>query len=359
MADPDFSLFKEVFIEHCSRTLEDFSKTEGNQDVYAVVLDAEPTYGRVLLRWNTLAALQKTIESYYDSYTPNQVNGRNGLKFNAGDFSYEDPAQPEVMDEFAYLLEYRLSELYDKEEVDDDAPEIQEANDLRAKFIEMLIEVVDELQDVMQLLNKTDDFMAFVVDHDEDYFQYLDRTVSQETYYRAFPEMKRFAEHKERIKQLPITQQIEYWFNNYLDLDFILGKDTDEASKLKGMYLNQYDMEDELKLLGAPATDWLVTRFEMLSGYRPMSDGITVVAHFSIRYRLMNMLTKIGLAEEETTRRLLQILFRKYEEESGEFHESIHIARTLHALNLVRYPEAEIDESRTILTNIESYQKLA
>ncbi|MFC3748979.1 DUF4303 domain-containing protein [Paenibacillus sp. GCM10012306] len=356
MADPDFSLFQEVFMEHCRKTLEDFSKTEGNQDVYAVVLDAESTYGRVLLRWNTLAALQKTVESYYSSYTPDRVNGRSGLKFNSGDFSYEDPAQPEAMDEFAYLLECRLTELYDKEDEDANAPEIQEANDLRAKFIEMLIEMVDELQDVMQLLNKTDDFMAFVVDHGGGYYQYLDRTVSQEAYYRAFPEMKRFAVHKERIKQLPITAQVEYWTNSYLDL--ALDKDTDEASKLKGMYLNQYNMEDEIRLLGAPATDWLVTLFEMLSGYRPMPDGTTVVADSLIRFSVLDMLMKIGLAEEDTTRRLLQILFRKYEQD-GELQECINIARTLHALNPVRYPEEEHDEGRTKLTNIESYQKLA
>ncbi|OBZ09024.1 hypothetical protein A8L34_23035 [Bacillus sp. FJAT-27264] len=358
MADPDFSLFKEVFIEHCRRTLEDFSKTNGNQDVYAVVLDAEPTYGRVILRWNTLEALQKIAVAFYGSYKPDQVDGRGGLKFNAINFFYEDPAQPEAMDEFAYLLECRLSELNDKWDEDASAPEIQEANDLRAEFIEMLIEMVDELQDVMQLLNKTDDFIAFVVDYDEDYLQYLDRKVSQEVYYRAFPEMKRFAEHKERIKQLPITEQIEYWFNNYLDLDIFIGKDTDEASKLKGMYLNKYDMEDELILLGAPATDWLVTHFGMLSGYRPMPDGIADVARSAIRYRLMNMLKMIGLAEEETTRRLLQILLRKYME-YRESDECIQIARTLHALNPERYPEAEVDESRVILTNIESYQKLA
>lgn len=348
MKDINFKLYKELLFNHFRRTIEDFAATAENKDVYAVVLDAQGSYGFVNMKWNTISSFENTVEKTYSSYTQDRLYGFRGLKYSVGDFTYEDFVQPQEIKDFSYSYETLLSQYFENEE---DAAYLE----LYQKFIDILIEVVNELKPCFALLDKTDHFIAYVVDHDEDDFKYMMRTVSLDEYYTTFPEIRDYEQYVHNIYRMSEESQIAHWCA--LLSDFLLEKDSEEVRKLKQMYRYRYDVEDEIKKLGSIATSNIVSLYEIFSGYIPSVDGSIIKSSPLTRWTFLSMLLDIKCADEGTIERLRQILVRKYQIDN-ESQECINIARTLHALDPSRFPKEEHDERRVKLLNFQEYQSV-
>ncbi|WP_438349896.1 DUF4303 domain-containing protein [Paenibacillus sp. FA6] len=346
MKNPDFNLFKNLLFDHFRSNLETFASTTENQEVYAVILDCYATYGTVNMKWNTLDSFENHVRKHYSSYTEDKLYGFSGVKYNVGDFYYEDSIQPKEIKTFNSLYEAKLSEYFDIQNE-------ESLNELTRKFINILIEIINELEPTFSQLNKVDSFIAFIVEHDSDYFHYIKKTVTIQDYYKAFPEIKEYDLYLDRIYSLPIDHQVSHWCD--LLSDILIEKDTDETSSYKQMNRNKYDIEDEIKKLGSIAASSVVSLFEIFSGYNPTIDGSNILSNQDTRWLFLSILIDIKNVDEATIDRLKQILIRKNEIDN-ELQECINIARTLHALDSSRFPEEEYDEGRFRLLNFEEYK---
>lgn len=350
MSSISFDTYKSILLEHYRANLEQFAATADNKNVYAVVLDAHATYGSVNLKWNTLHSLDHTVQEYYSSYSPDRIHGFNGLKYSVGDFYHYDSNAPEEIDNFALWYADKLSELYEDEDETGDTGESAAYKEMAGTFINLLVEVIEELRPTFKLLNKTDNFIAYLVEHDEEDMAYIRRTVSLEDYYKAFPEIREYDVYKEKISSWPKEKQAEHWCT--LLKDILLKQSSEETAKLQAMYRDEFDVRDELIQLGAPAAGEIVHLYQQLCGYKPTEDGSILQGDGWIcLYTLMD----IDGSDEEAISQLQQVLIHKYEVDKA-YQECINIARTLHALDATRFPEEEHDENRTRLTNFEAYK---
>lgn len=354
MSSISFDTYKSILLDHCRANLEQFAATADNKNVYAVVLDAHATYGSVNLKWNTLHSLDHTVQEYYSSYSPDRIHGFNGLKYSVGDFYYYDSNAPEEIDNFALWYADKLSELYD------DANEIDEAGEFAGEtaayeemagtFLNLLVEVIQELRPTFELLNKMDHFIAYLVEHDGDDMAYIRRTVSAEDYYKAFPEIREYEVYKEKISERSEAKQAEHWCNMLKDI--LLKQETEETKAIQAMHRDEFDVRDELVRLGAPAAGEVVNLYQQLCGYKPTEDGSLLQGD---GWTCLNILMDIGDADEAAISQLQQVLNHKYEVDKA-YTECINIARTLHALDATRFPKEEHDENRTRLTNFDAYK---
>lgn len=342
----DFNMYKSLLIDHFRTNLENFAKTVNNKEVYAVVLDSHATYGTVNMRWNTVFDFEKRVEKFYASYTEDRLNGISGVKYSVGDFYYEDSIQPNEIKTFGLSYDETITNYFDNE--DDHS-----LNELMEKFINVLVEILDELKPTLSLLNKTDNFIAYIVEHDEDVDTYIRRTVTIEEYYRAFPEIKEYDHYLEIIYSLPKEKQVIHWCG--LLSDFLSERDTEEVRLFKQMYRTEFDVEGELVKLGSIAADNVVNLFEVYSGYIPTGNGTIIQSTENTRWTFLSILIEIKSAEEGTIERLKNILIRKYEIDN-EMRECVNIARTLHALDSSRFPEEEHDKGRLRLLNLHEYK---
>lgn len=336
MKKVDLTRFKIILYKHFKHTLKKFAATRDNKDVYAVILDCHATYGSVKLKWNTLDSFEQYAAKYYSSYKQDQLFGFNGLKYSVGDFCYEDKAPPAKLSKYETLYENNQFEYFEQEQ---DA----ELEELTESFIDMLVEIIHELKPEFDKLNKTDNFIAYIVEHDSNDHQYIKRTVLLEEYYRAFPEIKHYEQYLDTIYALPKEDQVTHWCN-VLD-HFSKEVVTEETKRLELLYRSKYDVEAEIIKLGAIAASHIVALFDSYSD----SDEHT-------RWTFLSILIDIQDADEATLERLKQILITKYEQER-KGNEIINIARTLHALAPLRFPEEIHDDGRLNLLNFEQYKE--
>ncbi|HEY2491823.1 MAG TPA: DUF4303 domain-containing protein [Paenibacillus sp.] len=117
--------------------------------------------------------MEKIINEHYSSYSKDRIYGFRGVKYNVGDFYFEDMKPPKEFSEFESLYEDTVSELFDNE---DELGGFSLASD----FINTLVEVVKELQTSFNLLDRTEDFVSFVVDHDTDEVEHMKRMYRNE-----------------------------------------------------------------------------------------------------------------------------------------------------------------------------------
>lgn len=348
MKNLDINLWRSTLLNHFKYNLEKFATTTENKDVYCLILDCHATYGNVNLKWNTLDSFKKHVNKHYSSYTSDKLLGFRGLEYNVGDFSYEDTKQPELINEFEQLYEAKLSEFFDDEDE-------ESSNELTQKFINALVEIIFELRPTFSKLNKTGHFISFIVEHDSEYYEYIKKTVTIEDYYKAFPEVKEYEQYLSIISSTSKEEQVTHWSN--LLYEFIIGNETEGTRSLKQMYRHKYDVEEEIIKLGVIASREVVTLFEVFSGYTPSIVGQIIQSDSHTRWMFLSILIDINNANEETINRLKQILIRKYEVDN-EVQECINIARTLHTLDSVRFPEEMHDEGRLRLLNYEEYKNI-
>lgn len=349
MSSISFDTFKPILLDYCRVNLEQFAATADNKEVYAVALDVSAAYGWVNLMWNTLDSLDQTVQKHYSSYSLDRIHGFKGVKYSVGDFSYDASNAPEEIDDFVVWYADKLSNLYDDEDETDDAA-FAACEEMTGTFINMLVEVIQELRPTFELLNKTDNFIAYIVEHDEHHMAYMRRTVSEEDYYKAFPEIREFELYKLNISEWPEAKQVEHWCS--LLKDILLKQSSEEATIFQAMYRDEFDVERELIQLGAPAAGEIVHLYQKLCGYTPTEDGSILQGD---SWTCLSILIDIGEADEMVITQLYRVLSHKYEVDKA-YQECINIARTLHALDATRFPEEEHDENRTRLTNFDSYK---
>ncbi|RKP44062.1 DUF4303 domain-containing protein [Cohnella endophytica] len=176
----NYSKYKKQLINHCRKVISEFSRTRANQDVYIFVIDAQSDIGTTLIRWNTYWGLNETLKlSSYKAKTKDEIYKHNGLKYSIGDFYFEEL----VPDPDLEKLERKYTEFMGNSDEED-----IEYN--HNKFMTTLVEVLLEIKSSFELLHKTEEFISYVVDHDDDDFMYLRKTVDEEAFYKAFPELK-------------------------------------------------------------------------------------------------------------------------------------------------------------------------
>jgi len=336
----DFPSFKSTLLQHCRNTIENFSRTPDNRDVYAFVLDAQSTYGAVGIRWNTLEGLAQTLtHTSYQNYPHDRIYAYNGLKYSVGDYRFEDENNDELWS-FSNQFAEELDEMWDSDD--------EEGERYRSFFIDMLVDVILELAPDFEKLHRTDDFIAYVTDHDEDDMAFMKRTIPDKQFYKAFPDIKQYEEFIQRIGNLPIAEQAGFWSRALVD--FKLNNDSIEVLELKSMHRNEFDVIEQITALGSEAVGSIITMLEMFCGYRPFYDGVTRKLDV---WTCQSILIDIAQANEDEIKRLQAILFRQYEE--GD-QGAINTARTLHALDPNRFPEEATDEGRLHLLNIDEYK---
>lgn len=319
----NFLDFKETLLKHCKTTIEEFAKTPQNKDVYVFVLDSNFAYGDVLIRWNTLEGLAHTLTfDCYKDYTDERVYGYNGLKHSVGDFRYEDGSNDELV-EFMRKYSEAIEELWDND---------QETEHLVNSFSNTLIEVVQELSPHFELFDTTENFIAYISDHDEDLFKYIKKTVSDEQYYKAFPEIKAYEEFKRDLEKTPLDNQIAFWCQAIVD--FELNIESDNVKTLKKMYRHKFDVSDQIEYLGQPAVSSVITLLEMFLGYRPFYNGEQVKLD---PWTCQSIILNIGKADEHEIQRIKSILARQREE--GNEHQANNTERVLNTIDPERFPE--------------------
>ncbi|MDE7200957.1 MAG: hypothetical protein K2O91_03420 [Lachnospiraceae bacterium] len=169
---------KDDFKEQIIYTLNDFSATQQNKNVYAIVFDCDLDNGQIVLRYSNLdhfEKLKQSWEEYGYMYKPYGQNGLFGLKYNSiGDFpmlKYEYKGMTKhFLDSYYY---YRTGDYYGEEEpvnVMEISGQPLEEDGLRTEikniFIRMIIDTIHEIKDTPEIINYDEDYLVFMCDHD-------------------------------------------------------------------------------------------------------------------------------------------------------------------------------------------------
>jgi hypothetical protein len=175
----NFLELEESLLNDCKRIINDFANSDENKDVYAFVIYSNPTYGELLVYWNTLDSFQKYIDKHYPHWTYKQIYGDGGLLFSVGDFSYQafdfSERTEEFIEKYVPIIESDLEE--------------NEWWNYYNGFVKAQINVIDKLKNEFQLLNKTGDFIAYVIDADKWDHELMSMTVPENSFKKLFPNL--------------------------------------------------------------------------------------------------------------------------------------------------------------------------
>ncbi|WP_338551519.1 DUF4303 domain-containing protein [Paenibacillus sp. KS-LC4] len=317
----DFVSLKKLLIQHGEKTIQTFAKTPHNIDVYAFVLDAQATYGTVNFKWNTLEgfALTRTFE-YYQHYSNDKLYGLCGLKYSVGDFRYEDPRNLNL-DEWGMKYREDLDALWETDE--------EQADEVVAGFMAVLVEVVKELTPALEHLNLTDDFIAYAVDHDEDEMKFLVETVSAAQMDKAFPELKAYESYKARVYMLSPIEQASFWYQALAD--FEQGRESEAVVQLQSLSRSSHDVQDELVKLGEISIPLLLTGLELALGHLQGSIDMN-------EWTFQKTILDIGIAGENEINRL-QAIYNRQALEHPEDHRTKNTLRVLNSIDPQRFPD--------------------
>lgn len=169
---------KNNFKEQIVCTLNDFSTTGQNKNVYAIVFDCDLANGQIVLRYSNLENfehLKQSWEKYKHMYKPYGQNGLFGLKYNSvGDFpmlKYEyNGMAKHFLDSYYY---YSVGDYYGEEEpinCIEIGGQILEKDNLSAEieniFVRMILETICEIKDVLEMINYDEEYLVFMCGHD-------------------------------------------------------------------------------------------------------------------------------------------------------------------------------------------------
>ncbi|MGZ9585165.1 hypothetical protein [Paenibacillus marinisediminis] len=182
----DYKLFRKELVEYYTKVLENFSASEDNYNVYALVLESDVGNSDVHIYWNNLNELDYVMKERYAD-TKHTVHG---IKYSIGDFMH--------VDDCIGVDESRVWELclqFDKYTgaLCDGPNYSDELYDYHCeRFTMTLIDVLKDLEPVIKLLNKTDDFIAFVTDRGyEDPLKHAKETIPDEIYSKVYKDLIR------------------------------------------------------------------------------------------------------------------------------------------------------------------------
>ena len=208
---------EELMYQSFKKAIIDFSKTENNKDVYAVVFDCDLSNFSVCIRYANENDYEKRLinyDKYAYMYKPYGKKGLLGYKYNSvGDFNrieweadsaikhffnscrcqstdavyYENADRP--ADTFEYKgailrgdVQTELLHCCNGEFQKDGEFYIGLASELSDVFEELIINCILRLKDDYLGLDKTDNFIVFMSDHDisnATFSEYVSRTVDK------------------------------------------------------------------------------------------------------------------------------------------------------------------------------------
>ncbi|MGZ9583077.1 hypothetical protein [Paenibacillus marinisediminis] len=177
----DYEVFKDSLVLHYTNVIDHIANSEDCRGIYVFVLCTDVTNKSVVLTWNTLSGLDKSLEEQIEIYGDDAYSIRE-MKYEIAYFKYEEMFDwPENLLVFTRTLDQYFSSL--PIDTDEECDLFNEAYDYYcSRFIGCMIEVLKLLQPQLAKLNKTPDFISYVSDHDAEEFQYAKETVPEELY---------------------------------------------------------------------------------------------------------------------------------------------------------------------------------
>jgi hypothetical protein len=342
MSRPDFSELKKILVTSTRRALQQFSASEHNEQVYAVVFDTMEEYGTTILSLNTVAALKQRREDVYSHYTDEQVAGLFGLKYNPGDFSFMDfGGVGEDQRDWAQAFETYLDTLKSEAAI---ARNIE-------KFSDTVAAAIRDLKDDLQQLDQTDDFVVFHCFHDVDnetIERLVRKTVDDDVFDRVFPEIKKGRELLAGVAELDIDEQAKLWIG-CLEAYAFGGSNAFAAEFFKNhMWL---DIRDHVIPLGAKALPGVMDLLDSVidkpqfnaKGTPEHVERGAFTAYLDVSLELLHILREIGVVTDKIEHALVGY-FRWLHEQADDGDDTIGlnlrwVAATLHSLIPYRYPE--------------------
>lgn len=158
-------------------TLNDFSTTKQNKNVYAIVFDCDLEVGQIVLRYSNLENfenLKQSWENYKYMYRPYGQNGLFGLKYDVGGFPMLKYAYDGMTEHFLNSCYYYSVGDYYGEGEPINAIELSgqtlKGDNLGAEieniFIKMIMDIIDEIRGMSDIINYDDDYLVFMCTHD-------------------------------------------------------------------------------------------------------------------------------------------------------------------------------------------------
>ncbi|MFC5700153.1 DUF4303 domain-containing protein [Cohnella faecalis] len=320
----DLAKIKKMLIQHGEKTIRSFAKTSHNKDVYAFVLDAQATHGSVNFRWNTLEGIAYTCTfDSYKNYTDDRLYGHRGLKYSVGDFRFEDPGN-EKLEKWGMKYEEVLDILWETDE--------DQAEQIPAAFMDVLIQVVKELIPVLEELHLTDDFIAYAVEHDEEDMKFIPQTVSPAQLEKVFPELKAYEAYKERIGLRPPIDQAAFWCQTLADFEEAC--ESEAVVELRRLSRHSFDVQEELVRLGEVSVPILITYLERALDQLPAQTSINDRLNV---WTYQSTLIDIAKARETEISRL-QAIYARLNQDRPENQDTKNTLRVLHAIDPLRFP---------------------
>ncbi len=357
MKKPDFQKLYELVYTSAKNCIEDFSSSQNNKNVYALVFDLNESYGDILLSINTEEGLKNTIDSMYPNYTEDQITGLNGLRYNPGDFFFFDMCKfPEEVIEWSLNYNKYLSNLKsDKAYLNN-----------TEKFSDTICKVIHDLDSVITKLDRTEDFLVYHCFHDVDEetdIRLILKTISQDRFDKVFPEYKEFESFISNIDSFGKDKRLKIW------LDMLVAYLNYGNSKYSKLFFRRHiylDIAPQLIKLGTYALDSI---FEVLDsiiylpefnekGSKEWEDTGAFSRRANVVHLLLDVIASIGVPDKKYEKKLLNYIakLQSYADNTeGIIGLNLCLtARCLHNLNN-KYPSDEMCPISNRLLNYEQY----
>lgn len=71
----DEERLEEMLLEDCKKKIIEFSETEDNKDIYALVLEVDSDVGQIGISINSIAEYENRVAKTYSNYSQDKLNG--------------------------------------------------------------------------------------------------------------------------------------------------------------------------------------------------------------------------------------------------------------------------------------------
>lgn len=350
--------------------------SKDNRRIYAFVLDGDDDYGSIVFALNNETLLDERINNVYQNYSEYEIGGLSGLKYNPGDFCIRY-----TPDNFSNCLSHLLSEYYSSV-VDADIKFSKEFAGYRNRFVSTLVSVVNRLKTHFVELDITEYFIAYVTLHDkgnETILSLMKQTVSEDLINKNFPEIKGYNFYLQQVYKLAKEDQVNHWIKVYLD--FMNDRISPDIQMLLSLKKSRFDAKAEIVKLGAVASNILVElvleygkypedRFEWII---PMKERLKLMRNWTeddkkiYKSRTLEgelcvdfaiMIKDIAILDDHNIRNLHELLASLFNQNKSFRRNGLNIpvlARTLHTIDPITYPEAIIGSGDNKLMNYKEF----
>ncbi|RAP27632.1 hypothetical protein C2W64_00781 [Brevibacillus laterosporus] len=155
------SLVENLVLQY-SKVIKEFSQSEDNKNVYALLFHVDPYHGAITLYLNNESKLKETVLRYQNMY-PNDSYTEESLRHSSGDFSFVYHA-----DKLSSNIKDLLKTYYNLvvEEIDYEDTERYWIE--LFTFTKAIKRTLQKLEQYILLLDKTDNFDSYIEFHDTD-----------------------------------------------------------------------------------------------------------------------------------------------------------------------------------------------